>query len=157
TRTKMALFLNHLIVDAVGAVFPFGSEAFVRLREQFWLTVFAEAARDGRSLIFTFAPEPTVGQGFADSVSKLVHSAGGEVMFIKLTVPQEEQERRLIGRPSANSNRLISCEGFATSARPAFPKCRNRLSSSILPPWSREQRQRRLLRPSQPPPRQCRA
>jgi hypothetical protein len=40
-RTGMALFHNHLVVDAVGAVFPFGSEAFVRLREQFWLAVIA--------------------------------------------------------------------------------------------------------------------
>jgi hypothetical protein len=94
-RTGMALFHNHLIVDAVGAVFPFGTEAFVRLREEFWLAVFAEAARDGRSLIFTFAPEPTVKPGFAERVRELVRSAGGEVMFVELTVPQEEQERRL--------------------------------------------------------------
>jgi cytidylate kinase len=60
-RTGYALFHNHLIVDAVGAVFPFGSEAFVRLRERFWLETMAEAAAARRSLIFTFAPEPTVG------------------------------------------------------------------------------------------------
>src|SRR5579864_3028877 len=79
-RTGMALFHNHLVVDAVGAVFPFGSEAFVRLREQFWLAVFAEAAQADRSLIFTFAPEPTVAADFAERVRTLVQSAGGEVM-----------------------------------------------------------------------------
>lgn len=35
-RTGFALFHNHLLVDAVAAVFPFGSPSFVRLREQFW-------------------------------------------------------------------------------------------------------------------------
>ena len=33
-RTGFALFHNHLVVDAVMAVFPFGSESFVRLRER---------------------------------------------------------------------------------------------------------------------------
>jgi hypothetical protein len=37
TLTGFALFHNHLVVDAVAAVFPFGSERFVKLREQFWL------------------------------------------------------------------------------------------------------------------------
>jgi len=94
-RTGLAVFHNHLVVDAVEAVFPFGSEAFVRLREQFWLAVIAAAARAGRSLIFTFAPEPTVAPDFAERVRTLVQSAGGEVVFVALTVPPEEQERRL--------------------------------------------------------------
>jgi hypothetical protein len=109
-RTTMALFHNHLIVDAVSAVFPFGSEAFVRLREQFWLTVFAEAAREGRSLIFTFAPEPTVKPGFAERVRALVQAAGGEVMFVALTVPPEEQERRLLAPDRAAFGKLRSLD-----------------------------------------------
>ncbi|MGB9242841.1 MAG: hypothetical protein WCC03_05765 [Candidatus Acidiferrales bacterium] len=83
-RTGIALFHNHLVVDALEAVFPFGSEAFVRLREQFWLAVFADAAQADRSLIFTFAPEPTVARDFAERVRTLVQSAGGEVMFVAL-------------------------------------------------------------------------
>jgi hypothetical protein len=63
-QTGLSVFHNHLIVDAVGAVFPFGSEPFIRLRETLWLQVIKEAARTGRSLIFTFAPEPTVDPGF---------------------------------------------------------------------------------------------
>jgi hypothetical protein len=101
---------NHLIVDAVGAVFPFGSQAFVQLREQFWLAVFAASARDGRSLIFTFAPEPTVQPGFAERVRELVHAAGGEVMFVELTVPEEEQERRLVALDRAAFGKLRSLD-----------------------------------------------
>ena len=44
-RTGVALFHHHLVVDAVGAVFPFGTQAFARRREQFWMTVFDEAVR----------------------------------------------------------------------------------------------------------------
>ncbi|MGZ8282172.1 MAG: AAA family ATPase [Allosphingosinicella sp.] len=94
-RTGLPLFHNHLIVDAVAAVFPFGSDAFVRLREQFWLATFAEAARERRSLLFTFAPEPTVSADFPDRVRSVVSAAGGEVCFVRLTVPTAEQLRRL--------------------------------------------------------------
>ena len=51
------VFHNHLVVDLLTTMFPFGSEPFVLLREQFWLAVFAQAALHDRSLIFT-RPEP---------------------------------------------------------------------------------------------------
>ena len=93
--TGFAVFHNHLIVDAVLAVFPFGSEPFARLREQFWMATFAEAAERGRSLVFTFAPEASVADDFPQRVEALVKEAGGEVMFVRLAVSIEEQERRI--------------------------------------------------------------
>lgn len=62
------VFHNHLVVDTLTTVFPFGSEPFVRLREEFWLQVFSAAAHTGRSLTFTFAPEATVRPGFPAQV-----------------------------------------------------------------------------------------
>jgi hypothetical protein len=104
------LFHNHLIVDAVVAVFPFGSPAFVRLREQFWLSTFAEAAAQGRPLVFTFAPEATVPAGFADRVVEAVEGGGGRVRFVALTVSQDEQERRLVSEDRARHGKLRSVE-----------------------------------------------
>jgi len=89
------VFHNHLVVDALTTVFPFGSEPFVRLREQFWLQVFADAARTDRSLIFTFAPEATVQLGFPARVRDGVESSGGRVCFVRLVVSEREQERRI--------------------------------------------------------------
>src|SRR5450432_2078261 len=51
-KTGYALFHNHLIVDAVADVFPFGSDEFIRLREQLWLEVIQAAVERGRSIIF---------------------------------------------------------------------------------------------------------
>ena len=93
--TGFALFHNHLIVDAVAALFPFGSERFVQLREELWLRLFGEAAAAGQSLVFTFAPEPSVAVGFPERVQQLIERAGGEVHFVQLTVVAAEQERRL--------------------------------------------------------------
>ena len=111
--TGLPLFHNHLVVDAVGAAFPFGSESFVRLRERFWMDVFRAAAEEDRSLIFTFAPEPTVDESFAARVRTLVEAAGGEVIFIALTVSAEEQMRRIANASRAEFGKLRSPELLA--------------------------------------------
>ena len=108
--TGMALFHNHLVVDAVAAVFPFGSPAFVALRERFWLEIIGEAARQGRSLIFTFAPEPSVAAGFPERVAGLVASHGGTTTFVALRVDPAEQERRIGAASRAAFGKLRSVE-----------------------------------------------
>ena len=109
-RVGLPLFHNHLIVDAVGAVFPFGSPEFVRLREQFWLETIAAAAISGRSLIFTFAPEPSVPSDFPHRVSSLVAEAGGQVTYIALELGEAEQERRLVNPAREHFGKLRSLE-----------------------------------------------
>lgn len=108
--TGLPLFHNHLVVDAVGAVFPFGSEPFIRLRESFWLQTFREAAQAGRSLIFTFAPEGTVDPGFPERARAAVEPFGGEVLFVALTVSPEEQERRIDNPSRGEFGKLRSAE-----------------------------------------------
>jgi hypothetical protein len=109
-RVGFPVFHNHLVVDLLTTVFPFGSEPFVRLREQFWTTVFADAARVDRSISFTFAPEATVRPGFPDRVRRLVEDEGGRVCFVRLRVSQGEQERR-IGLPGRSEfHKLTSLE-----------------------------------------------
>lgn len=106
--TGLRLFHNHLVVDALLAVFPFGSDSFVRLREQIWLDVFADAARQDLSLIFTFTPEPTVSVDFPDEVGRIVDAHGGRVCFVELTCPDEEIERRIENPSRAEFRKLRS-------------------------------------------------
>jgi hypothetical protein len=89
------VFHNHVVVDLLAPIFPFGSEPFVRLRERFWIAVFSEAALDNRSIIFTFAPERTVALGFSNRVRAAVESRGGRVCFVRLSVSPAEQEPRI--------------------------------------------------------------
>jgi chloramphenicol 3-O-phosphotransferase len=93
--TGFSLFHNHLTVDLVSSLFPFGSEPFIDLREQIWLSAFAEAARQGLSFIFTFNPERTVRERFIQDAIDVVESAGGRVIFVELTCTEEELERRI--------------------------------------------------------------
>jgi hypothetical protein len=120
--TGLPLFHNHLVVDAVGAVFPFGSEPFRRLREEFWSQVIGEAARSGRSLVFTFAPEPTVEAGFPARTRALVERFGGTVLFVALEVAAEEQERRLVDPSRAAFGKLRSRE-LLLRLRDDFTRC----------------------------------
>jgi len=105
-RTGLALFHNHLIVDAVHAVFPFGSPSFVRLREQFWMDVLGAACAEDRSLIFTFQPEGTVSPDFAQSVIDLVRSKGGDVLLVYLKLSSEGQSSRIANDDRARFGKL---------------------------------------------------
>lgn len=106
----MSLFHNHLVVDALLALFPFGSSEFVQLREEYWLQAFAAAASSGRSFIFTFAPEPTVPAGFAQRALSTVVASAGRVRFVALQVSTEEQERRIENADRKQFNKLSSLE-----------------------------------------------
>ena len=110
--TGFRLFHNHLTVDAVAAVFDFGTEPFVQLREQIWLAVFHEAAVQKISIIFTFNPERTVrGQFIPDTVAT-VQAAGGTVLFAELTCSAEELERRIENPSRGESRKLRSVDLF---------------------------------------------
>jgi hypothetical protein len=130
-RTGLSLFHNHLVVDAVGAVFPFGSKSFVRLREHLWLEIIAEAARLDRSLIFTFAPEPTVAPDFAARVQAMVEAAGGKVIFVALTISAEEQERRIVDPSRAAFGKLRSLD-LLRKLRGDFTACTDAMPSPVI-------------------------
>jgi hypothetical protein len=106
--TGLPLFHNHLIVDALLAVFPFGSEAFVQLREAMWLDVFAAAAAGKRSLIFTFHPEASVAPDFPARVVALVEAAGGQVDFVALTCAPDVVDARVEAASRQASGKLSS-------------------------------------------------
>jgi hypothetical protein len=110
--TGFRLFHNHLTVDAVMAVFDFGSEAFIKLREQIWLSVFKEAAERDVSLIFTFSPERTVRTSFIQDTLDAVESSAGKVQFIELTCPITELEQRIENPSRAEFCKLRSLEVF---------------------------------------------
>jgi chloramphenicol 3-O-phosphotransferase len=110
--TGFRLFHNHLTVDLVSSLFPFGSEPFVRLREQIWLAAFAEAARENVSLIFTFNPERTVRERFVQDVMDVVAAAGGTVVFVELTCAEEELERRLEAASRKELGKLASVKQY---------------------------------------------
>ena len=110
--TGLPLFHNHLVVDALLERLPFGDPEFVRLREAMWLAGFETAANARQSLIFTFAPEGTVAEGFPERVIDLVRGLGGELKFVRLVLSAEEQERRIGNDSRKEFRKLVSLDLF---------------------------------------------
>lgn len=129
--TGLAVFHNHLIVDAVGSVFPFGSDRFIRLREVFWLAMFREAAEAGQSIIFTFAPEATVAPDFPHRARKTIEAFGGELIIVRLTLPVDEQERRIGNAGRSEFGKLRSVE-LLRQLRAQFIVCETAMPSAAL-------------------------
>jgi chloramphenicol 3-O-phosphotransferase len=139
TLTGFHLFHNHLTVDLVSSLFPFGSEPFILLREQIWLAAFAEAARNDVSLIFTFNPERTVRERFIQDALDVIEGAAGQVVFVELTCAQKEMERRIEDASRKEFGKLASVEQYRSlqdSGAFQFPNLPNGLSldTTNLPP-----------------------
>ncbi len=105
------LFHNHLVVDALLAVFDFGSPPFVELRESVWLDVFVRASAAGvPGLIFTFNPENSVRQAFIDRLVADARARDDELHFIELTCSPADAETRLVAQSRLNTGKLTSLE-----------------------------------------------
>jgi chloramphenicol 3-O-phosphotransferase len=111
--TGYKLFHNHLVVDMLLSVFEFGSEPFVALREDIWLSVFEEAASTGiHGFIFTFNPETSVSGSFVTNASDLVVNLGGSIEFVELTAPHAELLRRIANPDRQQHRKLTSAPLF---------------------------------------------
>jgi len=111
--TGLPLFHNHLVVDLLLSTFEFGSEPFVALREEIWLSFFREAARARLpGLIFTFAPEATVRASFLPALMETVQGEGGTVEFVELICPLDEIRRRIAEPSRREFGKLASVEMF---------------------------------------------
>lgn len=129
--TGLPLFHNHLVVDALLERLEFGEPEFIRLRESMWMAAFETAAKQGRSLIFTFAPEPSVPDGFTDRVESLVKSHGGTVRYVRLVLSEEEQERRIANADRKVFRKLVSLD-LLRELRPQFQDCEAAMPPSDL-------------------------
>jgi RNase adaptor protein for sRNA GlmZ degradation len=94
--TGYKLFHNHLTVDLVTSLFPFGSEQAGRLSTKFRLEMFQEAARANLpGVIFTFVYARGADDGFVQQVLDAVEPSGGRVLFVLLKCDEEELLRRV--------------------------------------------------------------
>jgi hypothetical protein len=139
--TGYKLFHNHLVVDLLLPVFEFGSKEFVRLREEMWMMVFAEACRSGvPGMIFTFAPETTVTTGFVANAVELMTRMGGEIDFVALECPVKELRARMGAASRTAYGKLTSVElfnelhGSGVFGMDAMPAARVTVDTSVVSP-----------------------
>lgn len=139
--TGWKLFHNHLAVDLLLAVFPFGSAEFVELREQIWLSVFEAAAQNATNgMIFTFNPENTVRQSFIDATLAAIAKHGGRIEFVELLCEESVLERRLDTQERRAHKKLLSVATYrelrdrGVFAAPLMPAPQMRVDTSQQSP-----------------------
>ena len=92
--TGFRLFHNHMTVDPVLDIFPFGSPPFTRLVDEFRRRIIEEAvAADLPGLDFTFVwgLESAGDRDTIASYVDIVERGGGRVSFVELAAPLEER------------------------------------------------------------------
>jgi hypothetical protein len=94
-RTGFRVFHNHLSIDCVIPVFEFGTPPFFRLIELIRYEVVAEAAREGRDLVYTFCYAKDLDDAHAAEVARRVEDNGGEVCFVQLVCDKQILKERV--------------------------------------------------------------
>ena len=117
------VFHNHLVFDAVEALFPFGSPSFIELRERLWLELLARSVRErGGDVIFTIARDQSLRADFLVTLVALLSELGARVFCIELICSAGELEQRLVSADRARFGKVSSIERFRQlSASGAFP------------------------------------
>jgi hypothetical protein len=117
------VFHNHLVFDAVEALFPFGSPAFVELRDRLWLELLSRAAQEQvGNVVFTIARDRTVHHDFLERLVFALSKAGADVRCIELTCGIEDLERRIGSVERLRTGKVSSFERFRElEAQGAFP------------------------------------
>lgn len=111
--TGYPLFHNHLTVDLLLSVFQFGTAAFIKLREEIWLSVIEQASVERLpGLIFTFAPESSVRETFFHKLYSLLDAQNDSSFFVKLTCPVEVLRGRLGDSSRERLGKITSLEMF---------------------------------------------
>lgn len=138
--TGLPLFHNHLAVDAALSLFEFGTQGFKNVRSAVWRAAFQEAARSGRSFIFTFHPEASVEPVLIGELIKSIESVGGDVLFVELLCPPDVVLERLSNPGRTNFRKLtdpdlyLALEKQGAFSFPQLPTPLLRIDTSNSPP-----------------------
>lgn len=94
-RMPAKILHNHLTIDPVAAVLPFGTDAFWRVVGRFRRDLVSAAAEEGIDLIYTYVFAPGDERHVADTVSAF-EAVGGDSFFVRLVAPRDVLVQRVI-------------------------------------------------------------
>jgi hypothetical protein len=104
-RSPFRVLHNHVTIDAVSAVFDFGTPPFWEAVEHLRRYLVDSAAREGVDLIYTFVYVPT-DQAHVERIVHPFEACGGRVVFVQLIAPPDELRRR-VSDPSRSAHGKI--------------------------------------------------
>jgi hypothetical protein len=95
-RTNFKVFHNHLSIDCIEPVFPFGSPSFAKLIDLIRFETVGEAARVGQDLIYTFCYAKGTDDAHVERMIKIVEENGGEICFVLLRATRAALDKRVV-------------------------------------------------------------
>lgn len=105
-RRDFRVLHNHVTIDAVVEVLPFGSDAFWAAVGRLRRDLVESAAREGVDLVYTFVFAPG-DEPHVDAIVGAYEDVGGSVMFVQLVAPPDELLRR-VGNSSRSAHGKIT-------------------------------------------------
>ena len=118
------VFHNHLVFDAVEALFPFGSPAFVELRERLWVELLCRAVQEQvGDVIFTIARDRGLDATFLVRLVPALSRLGAEVHCMELSCSDAVLEQRVASVERSRFGKVCSAERFRElRSAGAFPR-----------------------------------
>jgi hypothetical protein len=108
-RTGFRVLHNHVTLDAVAAVLPFGTDAFFAAVDRLREDLLESAAREGIDLIYTFV-FASVDQPHVERAASAYESVGGLVLFVQLFAPPDELRRRVGNEDRREHQKIVDVE-----------------------------------------------
>jgi len=109
-------FHNHLVVDALLALFEFGSPPFVELRELIWTAMLKRAVRAGiEGVVFTVAFDRSVDRRFLLDLSANIGD-GADIRMFQLWCDDEGMESRITAADRRAYHKLSSLAEYSELA-----------------------------------------
>ena len=108
-RTGFRVLHNHVTLDAVAAVLPYGTEAFFAAVDRLREDLLESAAREGIDLIYTFVFAP-VDEPHVERAASAYERVGGSVLFVQLVASPEELRRRVGNDDRREHQKIVEVE-----------------------------------------------
>ena len=108
-RTGFRVLHNHVTLDAVATVLPFGTDAFFAAVDRLREDLLQSAAREGIDLIYTFVFAP-VDAPHVEHAASAYETVGGSVLFVQLVAPPEELRRRVGNEDRREHQKIVDVE-----------------------------------------------
>jgi chloramphenicol 3-O-phosphotransferase len=105
-RLPFKVLHNHVTVDAVTEVLPFGGDTFWRVVGRLRRDLVAAAAEENVDLIYTYVFAPGDEQHVADIV-RPYEDAGGKAWFVQLLAPREVLLERVHSESRRQHGKLV--------------------------------------------------
>jgi hypothetical protein len=117
------VFHNHLVFDAVEALFSFGTPPFVELRERLWVELLCRAVEERvGNIIFTVARDRAVDAAFPGKLVAELSRLGAEVCCVEVTCNDEDLEHRITSAERGKFGKIQSVSRLRElRAAGAFP------------------------------------